>query len=69
MAACYYLLCLRHGQFLPGRKIVPERIRENRSPYYPALQAADVAWEQGHFGIEPLAEYLSTLPKQQLTGE
>jgi Fic family protein len=46
-AACYYLLCLRHGQLLPGRKIVPERIRENRQSYYAALQAADVAWEQG----------------------
>lgn len=65
-AACYYLLCLRHGQLLPGTKIVPERIRENRAPYYEALRAADVAWEQGHFGIEPLAEYLSGLLKQQL---
>lgn len=54
---------------LPGRKTVPERIRENRSRYYAALQAADLAWEQGHFGIEPLAEYLSTLLKQQLTEE
>jgi Fic family protein len=66
-AACYYLLCLRHGQLLPGRKIAPERIRDNRSPYYAALQAADVAWEQGHFRIEPLAEYLGALLKQQLT--
>ena len=66
-AACYYLLCLRHGQLLPGCKIVPERIRENRRPYYAALQAADVAWEQGHFGIDPLAEYLGALLKQQLT--
>jgi hypothetical protein len=46
---------------------VPERIRENRTPYYAALQAADVAWEQGHFGLEPLAKYLSDLLKQQLT--
>src|SRR5690606_10822516 len=29
-AACYYLICLRFGGLLPGRKIVPERIRENR---------------------------------------
>jgi Fic family protein len=65
-AACYYLLCLKHGQLLPGSKIVPERIRENRAPYYAALQAADVAWEQGDFGLRPLANYLSDLLKQQL---
>jgi hypothetical protein len=60
------LLCLKHGQLLPGSKIVPERIRENRAPYYAALQAADVAWEQGDFGLRPLANYLSDLLKQQL---
>lgn len=66
-AACYYLLCLKHNQLLPGNKIVPERIRENREPYYAALQAADVAWEAGHFNIEPLANYLSDLLKLQLS--
>ena len=25
-AACYYLICMRQGRLLPGRKIVPERI-------------------------------------------
>jgi hypothetical protein len=39
-ATCYYLLCARSGTLLPGRKIVPERIRENRQLYYAALQAA-----------------------------
>lgn len=40
-AACYYLICLRHGGLLPGDKIVPERIREDRQPYVDALRAAD----------------------------
>ena len=66
-AACYYLLCLRHGELLPGRKIVPERIRENRARYYDALQAADVAWEQGHFDVSVLANYLSGLLQKQLS--
>jgi len=66
-AACYYLLCLKHGELLPGRKIVPERIRENRRPYYAALQAADMAWEQGHFDVSDLANYLSDLLLQQLS--
>jgi Fic family protein len=66
-AACYYLLCLRQGQILPGKKIVPERIRENRTPYYAALRAADAAWEQGHYDLSVLAEYLSGLLKDQLS--
>lgn len=48
-AACYYLMCLRQGRLLQGRKIVPERIAENRQPYYKALQASDRAWEEGDF--------------------
>ena len=66
-AACYYLLCLKNGRLLPGTKIVPERIREDRQPYYDALRAADEQWEQGHFGINALADYLSELLKQQLS--
>jgi Fic family protein len=66
-AACYYLLCLKHGQLLPGRKIVPERIRDNRAPYYAALREADVAWEQGHFDVSALTIYLSDLLKAQLS--
>lgn len=66
-AACYYLLCMRQGQILGGRKIVPERIRENREPYYAALRAADEHWEQGDFNVSELAGYLSDLLKAQLT--
>jgi hypothetical protein len=58
---------LKHGQLLPGKKIVPERIRENRPPYYAALKAADRAWDQGHFDVSVLANYLSDLLKAQLT--
>ena len=66
-AACYYLLCLKQGQLLPGTKIVPERIRENRQPYYGALQAADIAWEQGHFDVSALTRYLSDLLLMQIS--
>jgi Fic family protein len=65
-AACYYLICMKHGQLLPGRKIVPERIRENREPYYDALRAADRAWDLGHFDVSQLADYLSSLLRDQL---
>ncbi|MGH9402557.1 MAG: Fic family protein [Terriglobia bacterium] len=66
-AACYYLICIKQGQLLPGKKIVPERIRENRQPYYEALQAADQSWDQGQFNVTELADYLAGLLKSQLT--
>ena len=66
-AACYYLICLRQGRLLPGKKIVPERIRENRERYYSALEEADRHWNEGNFNVNALAEYLSELLKGQLT--
>ena len=65
-AACYYLICMRAGRLLPGRKIVPERIRENRRPYYEALAEADRQWADGHFDVDALASYLQDLLKAQL---
>ncbi len=65
-AACYYLICMRYGDLLPGRKIVPERIREQRNPYYAALKTADEAWASGHFDQNELDSYLQGLVLQQL---
>jgi Fic family protein len=65
-AACYLLMCLRQGSLLPGKKIVPERIRENRQPYYVALQAADRHWENGQINVDELASYLLELLAAQL---
>jgi Fic family protein len=66
-AASYYLICMAYGGLLPGTKIVPERIRENRIPYYAALKAADLAWENGHFDVSELTQYLTSLVKAQLS--
>jgi len=65
-AACSYLICMKQGRLLPGNKIVPERIGENRQPYYDALRAADAAWDAGHFDVNELAAYLGELLKGQL---
>jgi Fic family protein len=65
-AACYYLLCMKYGGLIPGKKIVPERIRENRVPYYAALQHADQRWSEGHFDVSKLAQYLEQLMKAQI---
>jgi Fic family protein len=66
-AVCYYLLCVKYGGLLPGDKIVPERIRENRKPYYEALKAADRAWADGNLDLSQLEAYLAHLVDQQLT--
>ena len=65
-AACYNLICMRQGKLLGGEKTVPERIRENRQPYYEALKEADQHWADGHFDISALAEYLQDLLKAQI---
>lgn len=65
-AACYHLICLKQGRILGGRKIVPERIREDREPYYAALRSADRAWAEGHFDVSELARYLERLLRAQL---
>ena len=66
-AACYLLICLRQSTLLPGKKIIPERIRENREPYYAALRAADRHWANGDFNVDELAQYLEDLLVAQLT--
>ncbi|SIP94005.1 Fic/DOC family protein [Rhizobium sp. RU20A] len=68
-AVCYYLLCTRSGTLLPGRKIVPERIRENRGPYYHALQQTDRAWHEGNLDLQPMETYLADLLQAQLEDE
>jgi Fic family protein len=65
-AACYYLLCARSGAILPGRKIVPERIRDSRDGYEQALKAADRAWDAGHLDFSEMEDYLATLLQAQL---
>ena len=65
-ATCYYLMCVRAGQLLPGNKIVPERIRENRVPYVAALRAADRIWNQGNLDFSEMESYLADLLEAQL---
>ncbi|MCT8267708.1 Fic family protein [Afifella sp. JA880] len=68
-AASYYLLCVRAGALLPGRKILPERIREDRRGYEDALAAADQAWENGHLDFTEMEDYLAALVQAQLEDE
>ncbi len=65
-AICYFLLCVKTGKLLPGRKIVPERIREDREGYERALKAADRAWDAGDLNFSDMEDYLATLLQAQL---
>jgi Fic family protein len=68
-AVCYYLLCVRSGSLLPGRKIVPERIRETRQPYVSALRDVDKIWAAGNLDLTPMETYLAELLEAQLRDE
>ncbi|MCI0598054.1 MAG: Fic family protein [Beijerinckiaceae bacterium] len=65
-AVCYYLLCARTGNLLPGRKIVPERIRDDRQPYFRALKECDIAWEAGKLDLSSMEDFLAGLLQAQL---
>lgn len=68
-AICYFLLCVRSGTLLRGKKILPERIRESRPRYEAALQAADQAWDAGHLDFSAMEDYLAGLVAAQLRDE
>jgi len=66
-AACYYLLCVRSGALLPGKKIIPERISESRNEYEEALVKADRAWDEGHLDFSAMENYIAGLLFDQLS--
>lgn len=65
-ATCYYLLCVKSGTLLRGRKILPERIKEDRAGYEAALHAADAAWDGGDLDFSAMEGYLAGLLEAQL---
>ena len=50
----YLVLCAKLGYRLPGTKTIPERIAENKRPYYMALEAADRAWKEGRVDVSEM---------------
>ena len=62
----YYVLCLASGGWLPGSKILPERIVERRSEYVNALRKVDQSFDAGELSLAPLHGLLAELLDQQL---
>jgi hypothetical protein len=65
-AACYFVLCLKIGHWLPGNTILPELIKQNRVEYVAALQHADRTASQGALDLAPLHGLLARLIEEQL---
>jgi Fic family protein len=64
--ASYLVLCARLGYRLPGTKTIPERIAENKKPYYAALEHADVAWKQDRVDVSEMEKLLQGHLEAQL---
>ena len=67
-AACYFVLCMKAGGWLPGEPILPELIRANRDEYVAALKAADASAAAGVPDLSVLHAFLTRLINEQLAG-
>jgi len=65
-AVSYLILCVRLGDRLPGRNTIPEQIAADKSPYYRALEEADLAFKDGQLDLTAMEELLSELLARQL---
>ncbi len=67
-AACYFVLCLKSGRWLPGTVILPELIVGARVRYVEALRLVDAAAAAGAIDLGPLHALLVELLDEQLKG-
>lgn len=66
-AACYFVLCVKSGTWLPGMTILPELICRDRNEYVVALRRVDESLTRGPVDLGPLHELLSRLISEQLS--
>ena len=65
-AVSYLVLCAKLGYRLPGTKTIPERIAEEKRPYYAALGQADKAWQEGRVDVSEMERPLESHLEAQL---
>ncbi len=58
-AISYLTLCVKTGYRLPGSPTIPERIAENKFPYYHALDAADTTWKKDRVDVSVMEKLLA----------
>ena len=61
-AVCYFVLCIKARGWLPGHRILPDRLVDHREEYVDALRQADIG------DLAPLQLLLSRLLEDQLAG-
>lgn len=67
-AACYYVLCMKAGGVLPGKKTLPELLKDNKVEYVEALKKIDEKFKSGTGALDlaPLQALLKRLMDEQL---
>lgn len=65
-AACYFVLCVKEGGWLPGEIILPELLRQNRDEYVKALQSVDQSVRDGKLDLSSLHDLVTRLLNKQL---
>lgn len=66
-AACYFVLCLKAGNWLPGNTILPELVRRDRDEYVEHLQFAHDSFAlTGNADLQPLHGLVTRLLDEQL---
>ncbi len=66
-AACYFVICVKAGGWLPGTTILPELIKTNRDEYVQALISADQSAATGNLDLTQLHQLLERLLAEQLS--
>ena len=71
-ACCYFVLCVKAGGLLPGRKLLPQLLQENRDQYIDALRQADTMSANqlsAEEALVPLTNLIRHLVSVQLSPE
>ena len=60
-ACCYFVLCVKFGEWIRGRTILPELLKLNRKEYISALKQADAD------NLNPLCDLIGKLLNKQIS--
>lgn len=63
---CYYILCKKFNQWLPGRQTLPSLIKAERDEYCRILRLLDDKYMRGLLEFTEMAEFLQELLNRQL---
>lgn len=65
-ATCYFVLCVKFRNLLPGNTILPELISRERPTYVAALKEADESYLRGALNLLALHTLVSNLLEEQI---